>query len=107
MPGPAFFISDLKVQQEWMDQSVDKTFKLPVQRDVPTLLVNGFDPATPVSNAESTLQYLSKGQLVKFPMNSHSLMNACFFELVKAFLNDPESPVDASCAQKNNVFNWE
>ncbi|MEM9390980.1 MAG: alpha/beta fold hydrolase [Bacteroidota bacterium] len=108
MPGPAFFISDLKLQQEWMDQSVDKTFKLPVQSDIPTLLVNGgFDPVTPISNAESTLQYLSKGQLVKFPMNSHSLMNACFFELVRAFLRDPESPADGSCAQKSNGFNWE
>ncbi|MEM6523974.1 MAG: alpha/beta fold hydrolase [Bacteroidota bacterium] len=106
-PGPAFFISDIQVQETWLNTKADDSFKEPVSSDLPTLLINGrFDPVTPVSNAESTLRYLSNGQLVEFSKNSHSLMNNCFFELVESFLEDPSAKLDDSCAQVSEGFRW-
>lgn len=107
MPGPAFFISDVQVQEDWRTDAVSASFKKPVKSDVPTLLVNGrFDPVTPISNAKNVLGHLSKGQLVEFPNGSHSLMNNCFFDLVQEFLNDPKSTVDAACAQESERIRW-
>lgn len=72
-----------------------------VQSDIPTLMFGGvYDPITPVTWLEETINGLPNGTAVIFPESSHNIANtACMRGIFRDFLNDPQSELDTSCVQ--------
>lgn len=78
----------------------------PVSSDIPTLVLGGgYDPITPPTFAEATLEGLTNAQLVIVLGAGHSVIDAgaCPEQIGVAFLNDPTAPVDASCVDRITV----
>jgi hypothetical protein len=77
-----------------------------VVSDVPTLIWNGdFDPITPPPFGESVAQGLSNHTFVVFPANGHGAIGSlpCSFEMMTTFVNNPNQPVDSSCASEGEI----
>ncbi len=72
-----------------------------VESEIPTLMFGGvYDPITPVSWLEETMQGLTNGVAVIFPESSHNIANTpCMRSIFRDFLNDPLSTPDMSCVQ--------
>lgn len=71
----------------------------PVRSEIPALILAGvFDPVTPASWAERTVQHLPNGHLLKF-IAGHSVTDAdpCALRLIAAFLYDPSKRPEADC----------
>jgi len=63
------------------------------------LLLSGtLDPVTPPKWGAEAARHLHKGTHVVAP-GSHGLGGPCIDDIMRAFLNDPERPVDASCVE--------
>ena len=74
----------------------------PLQSGVPTLLLAGyFDPVTPPENLALAAEGLSHAYAYTFPDQAHaaSFNSPCALEVVQAFIDDPTSEPDASCAE--------
>lgn len=68
--------------------------------DIPTLVLSGeFDPITPPAWGWLASATLSRSQFFVFPGYSHgvSVSSSCASGMVVSFIDDPTSPVDASC----------
>ena len=73
----------------------------PVQSDVPVLILGGtFDMVTPFAWGEIVAKGLENAQVVAIPGGGHGLVNTmpCAQELMTAFIDNPDAPVDATCA---------
>lgn len=72
-----------------------------VVSDRPSLIISGaLDPITPPQNAIETASTLSNSRIVTLPRGGHSpsATNPCLLNIVAAFINAPNQPVDTSCA---------
>lgn len=77
----------------------------PVVSDVPTLILAGeFDPVTPPAWGQLAAETLSNSQFVLVSGESHGVSpSECGNDIVRQFLADPLSPVDAGCADDETV----
>ncbi len=74
----------------------------PVAANMPTLLLSGgFDPITPPQYAAAVAQNLPNSLNLVFPAGGHGqlLGGDCSDEIIRAFINDPNTPPDSSCIQ--------
>ena len=71
----------------------------PVVSDLPTLVLAGqFDPITPPSNGRRAAETLSRSTFIEFPGVGHgALVDVCARNIMSAFFDNPEAPVDTSC----------
>jgi pimeloyl-ACP methyl ester carboxylesterase len=77
-------------------------FHDPVTAPIPTLVMQGaFDTQTAPSWGAMMASSLPKGRLVFFPESGHGTLafSQCAKDIGAAFLENPEVPFDASCAQ--------
>ncbi len=77
-------------------------FHDPVTADIPTLVMQGaFDTQTAPSWGAMMVSSLPKGRLVFLPESGHGTLafSQCAKDIGAAFLENPEAPFDASCAQ--------
>lgn len=77
-------------------------FHDPVTAAIPTLVMQGaFDTQTAPSWGAWMASSLPKGRLVFFPESGHGTLavSQCAKDIGTAFLENPEAPFDASCAQ--------
>jgi pimeloyl-ACP methyl ester carboxylesterase len=88
---------------DWAIRLLDKSLLQPVRSDIPTLLLSGsFDPVTPPAHADRVAAGLSRAWAYTFPSGSHgqAFTEPCANALIAAFLDDPASRPDGSCAAK-------
>jgi pimeloyl-ACP methyl ester carboxylesterase len=77
-------------------------FHDPVTAAIPTLVMQGaFDTQTAPSWGAMMVSSLPKGRLVFFPESGHGTLafSQCAKDVGAAFLENPEAPFDASCAE--------
>ncbi len=97
-------LADLPFQREVCTvlevDPADPSTQLPVVSDVPTLILAGeFDPITPPKWGFAAADDLREAELVLIPSAGHApSFDDCGTELVEAFIADPVSPLDLSCA---------
>ncbi|MCB0213099.1 MAG: alpha/beta hydrolase, partial [Anaerolineae bacterium] len=77
-----------------------------VTSDVPTLLLQGaLDPATPVVGGDNVATGLSNSYNVIFPTGTHIQgSSACGLAIMDAFMTDPSTEPDTSCANQPLAF---
>ncbi len=98
--GISLFSSDPEILKDWPLSKVDKNAMQKVESDIPTLLISGdWDPITPPGNANLTARSLTNANNVVFPNDGHVVINSCFFEIAKSFINNPYKKVDDSCTK--------
>ncbi len=106
--GLSLFAVDLDVYKEWPEMDKNAQKLTPVNLDIPTLLISGdYDPITPPKNAKGIAKYLKNSQNIVFKNGGHVPINACFFGMAKAFLDNPNSPVDSGCSDTAIQINWD
>lgn len=106
-PGPAFFMSDPPILENWHPFRAPAYVNEPVVSDIQSFVANGaFDPITPPANALETTKYLKNSFYVEFPWEGHSVFGACYFSMIEAFLNDPSTEPDSECAKRKVRLNW-
>nr|WP_321234124.1 alpha/beta fold hydrolase [uncultured Psychroserpens sp.] len=106
--GLSLFSSDADVLKSWPSQNNTNASMSAVVSNIPTLLVSGeWDPVTPPSNAKRAAKSLSNANHVIFPSDGHCPMNACFFEMAKTFLNNPEKAVDDTCTKASRPIRFD
>jgi pimeloyl-ACP methyl ester carboxylesterase len=72
----------------------------PVSSNLPTLfLAAEIDPGCPPAVAKAAVGRFSKGQLTIIPNTTHGVSrnSACARKMIRAFLADPNAPIDQSC----------
>ena len=75
----------------------------PVETDIRTIIANGqMDPITPPQLAKSIVDGFSNGTYVEFPYAGHGPTRSteCGGEFVTRFFDDPDGPLDRSCADE-------
>lgn len=85
----------------WDVGAVHASFPEPVSADVPALVLAGtYDPITPPANSEAAADALPTATFVAFDGVGHGASGAseCAQQLVLAFLDDPTTEPDTSCA---------
>ena len=99
------FLGDGRVRRQmevcrfWPKSHLPANYGEPVQVDVPVLLLSGaLDPVTPPKWGAEAARHLRRGTHVVAP-GSHGLSGPCIDGIMRAFLHDPERPVDASCVE--------
>lgn len=73
----------------------------PVETDIPAIIANGqMDPITPPMLAKMIVSGFSNGTYVEFPYAGHGPTRSveCGGEFVTKFFDNPEGPLDRSCA---------
>ncbi|MEX0287687.1 MAG: alpha/beta hydrolase, partial [Flavobacteriaceae bacterium] len=104
---PAFFGSDPKLLQEWHPYRAEAYENARVVSSIPTLIFNGsLDPITPPVNAEKAASGLSNSYYMLFKNEGHSFFSPCFFEISKAFLDQPEQRPDSDCLSSLPQIPW-
>ncbi|MDG5491268.1 alpha/beta hydrolase [Psychroserpens sp. SPM9] len=102
--GVSLFASDPDVLKFWPSKDTSYTKMKAVISEIPTLLISGeWDPITPPSNGKQVAKSLKHSIHVIFPSEGHCPMNACFFQMAVAFLNNPMQQVDTSCVRVNPI----
>ncbi|PRQ03850.1 Carboxylesterase A precursor [Enhygromyxa salina] len=99
--GDATIVELDEVCPSWPKVALPADWREPVRSEVPVLVMNGeLDPATPPSAARAAADTLSNAVVVTFENVAHGTSNAtgCVNELVRGFLDDPESALDLGCA---------
>jgi len=85
----------------FVPRAADRTVVQPVRSDVPTLIFVGeFDPTTPQEYGRRIASTVVRSHVVVLKGRGHDV-NApteCTARIRRAFLEDPESPPDTSCA---------
>ena len=74
----------------------------PVTSDIPTLFLSAqFDPGCPPELAKAAAKLFSHGQFAMAPNSTHGVYrnSPCGRRVVRAFLANPNAPVDTSCFQ--------
>lgn len=86
----------------WNVTPASADYAQPVTRTIPTLVYAGeYDPNTPPQWGMLTTQALPKATFVQFAGMTHgSGETRCGWTLFARFLNDPEKPLDLTCATR-------
>ena len=99
------FLGDGRVRRQmeicrfWPKSDLPESYGEPVQGDTPVLLLSGtLDPVTPPKWGAEAARHLSKSTHVVAP-GSHGLNGPCIDRIMRAFLEDPDRPVDTSCVE--------
>ena len=107
-----YFAKDLEINlricEEWGAKVAGPLENQPVFSDIPTLILAGeYDPVTPPSWGRMVTENLDNAYFVEFPGLGHFVFadRRCPREIVAAFLNDPGTSPDSSCAAMNQ-FNF-
>lgn len=93
----------LEVCRDWRIRVLDRSLVQPVKSDIPTLLLSGsFDPITPPAHAERVAAHLARAHTVTFARGTHgqAFTQPCANRLIAAFLDQPERPPAAGCANE-------
>ena len=99
--------SSAKISADWHSYRASDFENQAVVSEIPTLMASGgLDPVTPTSNAEESLKHLKNGYGIIFPDESHNILNPCFFEITKNFLNNPFHKPDLECSSKRKAIEW-
>ncbi len=91
-----------RICDAWGARVADPLENQPVVSDVPTLILVGeYDPVTPPSYARQAAENLANAQVVEFPGLGHFVFaeGRCPQDIVDAFLDDPEAPIDNPCPE--------
>ncbi|MCS7056578.1 MAG: alpha/beta hydrolase [Thermoflexales bacterium] len=84
----------------WNVEALPADANAPVRSDVPTLLLSGrFDPITPPAKGDRVVATLTRARHLVFPNVGHSAfgIEPCADQIVKAFIADPNAPLDTTC----------
>lgn len=83
---------------------------LPPSNKVPTLIVHGdHDTIAPSEDGDLLARSYPRSTRVVFPWTGHAIVErrqACFFPMIRAFLDSPEQPVNTSCAAQIPEPEW-
>ena len=101
-----------QICQAWAVSPADEIENQAVVSDIPTLILVGeHDPLTPPEWGRSTAENLSQAQYFEFPGVSHGVLplsldggKCSSSQIVEDFLDDPTSPVEASCVAEVPVL---
>jgi pimeloyl-ACP methyl ester carboxylesterase len=88
--------------QLWPHAQVSSEYKLPVQSNIPTLLLSGeADPVTPPANAERVAQGLSNGLNLVIPGLGHNVIyRGCVPKILTSFVDaGTVSGLDTNCVK--------
>ena len=99
--------SDLDWCSIWAVEPADAVESMPVQSDLPILLVSGrLDPVTPPSFAESAQETLTNSQHLVIENGGHGASGSvgCAATLITAFMNDPMAKLDTACISEAVEF---
>jgi pimeloyl-ACP methyl ester carboxylesterase len=91
----------LAICRSWKIELLPRSVLEPVRSNIPTLLLSGeFDPVTPPAFAAQVASGLSRASSVIFPSGTHgqAFQSACANQIIRRFLDDPTTQLDASCA---------
>lgn len=84
--------------------------QLPPRNKVPTLIVHGeHDTIAPSEDGGLLASSYPRSTRVVFPWTGHGIVQrrqGCFFPMLRAFLDSPEQPVNASCAARIQEPEW-
>jgi len=89
-----------EVCQAWPVGKPDPRDGAPQSSDVPTLFIAAeIDPGCPPGLARAAVARFSKGQLFIAPNATHGVSSGspCARRMIRAFLANPEAPVDGAC----------
>lgn len=84
----------------WGISSPDPRENLPVQSDIPTLILAGeYDPITPPTWAPQTAETLSRSYVYEFPNTGHAVIvtGACPVGIARDFINTPTNAPNSAC----------
>jgi pimeloyl-ACP methyl ester carboxylesterase len=97
-PGLGFFSSSVPMLETWhQGRASAEEKKLPIS-DIPTLiLTTTYDPSTPARNGVIMKEQLSKAYLFEEKGFGHGVGGACAFQMMAAFLDNPDQQPDGSC----------
>ena len=105
--APAFFGSDPKLLADWHPFRAEPIENEAVVSNIPTLLINGsLDPITPPANAVKAAESLSDSYYIEFENEGHGFFGPCFFEISKAFLNQPGQFPNTACIENIAGISW-
>jgi pimeloyl-ACP methyl ester carboxylesterase len=78
----------------------------PLQSDIPTLVISGaLDPVTPPANGDDVSKELPNSYDVVFSTDTHiNGKSHCGVAIMNAFISDPTTAPDSSCAQQPLAF---
>jgi pimeloyl-ACP methyl ester carboxylesterase len=108
----AAVIADPGLQQlcePWARSPSPATAGEPVRSDVPALLLGGqLDPITPPYHAERVASGLTSATVVIQAGRGHGIWfgDNCIASLVEAFVSDPRTPLETSCAASGVSIDW-
>ena len=95
--------------EPWAREPADPVAAEPVTSDLPTLIVGGqFDPITPPAYADRVSAGLTSVTVAIRPGRAHGVWfgDDCIASLVDAFVADPDSAIDTSCADDPVPVDW-
>ena len=99
MDGPQAFLKSCTV---WDIDPLALPMDEPVSSDIPVLVLSGgFDPITPPAYGQIAAQTLERSAVFVFPTGGHgaALDGVCQDQIIRSFLDDPNTPPDSSCIQ--------
>lgn len=84
---------------DWPVEPTADDFNSPVTSDVPALVVAGqYDPVTPPAGSERVASRLTNSTFALWPNRGHGVTgDACAEDLMAAFLEHPELPLNLEC----------
>ena len=92
----------------WGAHAADPHENQPVVSDLPVLVMSGeYDPVTPPMYGRQVAESLKNSVVIEFPGLGHFVFadRRCPRVIVADFLDDPDTPPDATCAGMNQ-FNF-
>jgi pimeloyl-ACP methyl ester carboxylesterase len=90
------------VCQDWSPEPPDPRENLPVQSDVPALILAGeYDPITPPAWGQMVAGDLSHADFFQYPGDGHWVTRSspCALEMALAFWENPGVPPDSTCME--------
>ena len=99
-----FFDAFYQAGMNWHPAILPREDRIFQKSDKPSLIfVNQYDPVTPPENGQIYLKDLSNGQLLILDEGGHGGGNQeCKDQVIIAFLDQPDAPLDTSCL---NIYN--
>jgi pimeloyl-ACP methyl ester carboxylesterase len=91
-----------QAQEFWKVESVDRDLLLPLESDIPTLILNGeLDHVIPPQYPTEMAEHLKNGHLYIFPGVAHSPIDAgeCALGMMLQFVHDPTKAPDSTCME--------
>ncbi len=92
-----------QAQEFWKVEPVDRDLLLPLESDIPTLILNGeLDHVIPPQYPTEMAKHLKNGHLFLFPGVAHSPVDHgdCALGMLMQFFHDPSQAPDATCMEQ-------